>query len=566
VTGDHGRPPPVARPPILATKLRPTTGPRVEVSARLAGLLRPRIGCLTLVHACAGYGKTTVLAATHHPDWAWYNLDVADRDPATFAQRLSHALCLEPPANNAPGAGEALALELAQRLQGRPTVLTLDRYEQVRYAAELGRFLGELLLLAPALAVRAATRIRPSLPLERLRLADRLVEVGPGDLRLDRPEIADLLAAAWGRPPRTSELDFADTMLGGWPAALQLWAGGLDDDDGDLLAPLQPGQPLHEYLHEEIVETLPEDVFDQVRRDWRWLMSRGPFLKRASNASRRQVADRLVRDRVAVVPGRHGWYVHPLLVAWASMHTSRPNVTVPPPVPEPVTDRRPDEPAEEAGSPLTVRAFGSLAVLIDGEEVPGTVWPASARRLLELLLSLQGGRTTATDAAQTLWPQHTARAARNSFNVALHGLRRALEPQLTDGARSRYVVREGRQYRLCVERLTCDAEQFTQLVHEVPTTLDDAGGRLLQAAVDLYTEDFLASCDEPFAEVRRSRLRGLLLGGLEKLGQWYAATGRGDLAVPALRRLVALEPSRHMAWERLLELQADAPDQLASTG
>jgi DNA-binding SARP family transcriptional activator len=60
----------------------------------------------------------------------------------------------------------------------------------------------------------------------------------------------------------------------------------------------------------------------------------------------------------------------------------------------------------------------------------------------------------------------------------------------------------------------------------------------------------------------------VVLASLEDLGRWYASSGRRDLAVPAFKRLVALEPGRREAWERLLELH-EAPaaaSRLASTG
>jgi DNA-binding SARP family transcriptional activator len=575
VTDERIRPLRAARRGMLISKLRPTTVRRQEVPARLEEAVRPRFGCLTLVHAGAGYGKTTVLAAGHRPEWTWYNLDAADRDPAALAQRLGVALRVDLPATEPPVPGEVLALELAQRLQGRAITVTLDRCEQLGGGPETGRFLSELLLAAPALALRVATRTRPALPLERLRLEGRLVEVGPADLRLNRGEIADLLAGSWGRPAQPSELDFADTVLAGWPAALQLWQGAMSEQL-DLLGPLQPGQPLHEYLHEEVFGTLPEEVMDQVTRDWRWLLGRGPLVKRASNAGRRQVADRFVRDRVAVVPGRHGWRVHPLVAAFASMHTSRGGAAAVgragrEPEARPPAD---EEPPSDAGrrqrttSRLAIRTLGGLSVSADNVPVADGAWPAAARRLLELLLSVPGGRTTASEAAHMLWPGHPPRAARNSFNVALHGLRRALEPDLTDGARSRYVVREGRLYRLCLERLTCDAEDFARLARQGSGPLDESGVRRLAGAVDLHAGDFLAGSEEPFVEERRAQLRSVLLSALEELGRWYAGSGRRDLAVPALKRLVALEPGRREAWERLLELHETpgVASQLASAG
>jgi DNA-binding SARP family transcriptional activator len=578
VTDERHRPARAALRGLLISKLRPTTVRRQQVPARLEDVVRPRFGCLTLVHAGAGYGKTTALAAGSRAAWVWYNLDATDREPATFAQRLSLALHADPPAADLPATGEVLALEVAQRLQGRAVTLTLDRYEQLGDSVVAGRFLSELLLASPALALRVATRTRPALPLERLRLEGRLVEVGPEDLRLNRGEIADLLARCWGRQPQTVELDFADTVLDGWPAALQLWQSALGDDT-DLLGPLQPGQPLHEYLHEEVLGTLPAEVVDQVSADWRWLLGRGSLVKRASNAGRRQVADRLVRDRVAVLPGRRGWRLHPLVAAFASMHTARGTSavaaragrqvepTAQAPAPAQVARRPAGEPREPVASRLAIRTFGGLGVILDGIPVADAVWPAAARRLLELLLSVPGGCTSAPEAAQALWPSNPPRAARNSFNVALHGLRRALEPHLTDGSRSRYVVRDGRMYRLRLERLTCDVEDFTRLARQVGP-LDESGARRLAGAIDLQSGDFLAGCDEPFTEKRRAQLRSELLDILEDVARWYASSGRRDLAVPALKRLVALEPGRREAWEQLMELHEapDAAGQLASTG
>jgi DNA-binding SARP family transcriptional activator len=240
-------------------------------------------------------------------------------------------------------------------------------------------------------------------------------------------------------------------------------------------------------------------------------------------------------------------------------------------LPEAATgDEQPRARLVEGASRLTIQTFGGLRVVIDGVPLEDGAWPAASRRLLELLLSQPGGRTTAHEAAETLWPQHPARAARNSFNVALHGLRRVLEPELTEGSRSRYVVRDGTQYRLCLDRLSCDAEDFVRLVRHVAPSMDESAARGLQAAVDLQAGDFLASCEESFAEERRSLLRSLLVTGLERLGQWYADAGRREMAMSALERLVALEPERRDAWDRLLRLRqaggGPGASRLASAG
>jgi len=524
VTDDEARPPLRTGWPLPASKLRPVMPRPRCVPARLAEALRPQPGRLTLAHAGAGYGKTTALTATFDPSATWYNLDATDADPNVLARRLCVAMGLRPPPA-AVTTADAHVLEMARQLQGPPAGRTLDRWEQLGEDAPVARFLDGLMQLAPGLAVRLATRRRPSLPLERMRLEGRLVDVGPATLRLRQPEIAEVLAGAWQRPARPDELDFADTVLGGWPAAIQLWLIGLESPD--LLVPLLPGRALREYFDEQVLGTLAEEARDHVRREWRWLSGRGPLLERATNARRRHLAERLVRDRVAVVPGPDGWHAHPLLAAFGRMRAHRgpgPEAAAPS-----VSPARPKV-ADGASGWLAVGTFGGLTVLVQGVALSDTDWPASSRRLLELLLSLPGCRTTADEAARLLWPRHPARMAHNSFNVALHGLRRALEPGLVSGARSRCVVREGQTYRLCRELMTWDAEEFTRLTRSVGPPLDEAGARRLRAAVELYTGDFLATSCDDFTLERRAQLRALLMAGVETLGQWTSDASSADLA------------------------------------
>lgn len=547
-----------AAPAILPTKLRPALTKSRSVPARLTDVLAPRPGCLVLVHAAAGYGKTTALAMTQPEDGLWYNLDRSDHSPLALASRLCTALGLPPPPHDVAPLGESLALELADLLQGRSLTVTLDRFQHLGDAPEVGRLLSELLMLVPDLSIRLATRTRPTLPLERLRLEGRLVEVGPGELRLDRAEIEAVLTEALERKPRSSELDFADSMLAGWPAAIHLWVAGLDGGGSDLLAPLQPGKPLHDYLHEELLEgTLPPDSVLHLRSDGGWLAGVGPLRDRASTPDRRWAMDMLIRDRVGVIPGRGGWHVHPLVGAFMEMHVGQRTEAAPHMV---AIEPGETEPAATA-SRVTIRTMGGLTIAVDGVAVPDTVWPTAARRLLELLLCLPGYQATAQQAARLLWPRHLPRSALNSFNVALHGLRRVLEPELTAGADSRYVIRQGRVYRLRLEQITCDVEDFTKLVRHATRPLGEDAAQRLETASALYRGDFLASSAEEFTQEKRTRLRRVMLDTLERLGEWHAEADRGPQALRAFGRLLELAPHREDAWARVLELHLSAGDE-----
>jgi DNA-binding SARP family transcriptional activator len=541
---------------VLPTKLKPALTRSRAAPARLTELLAPRPGCLVLVHAAAGYGKTTALAMTQPSESLWYNLDRSDHQARVLASRLCAALGVAPLPADVPASGEALALEMADELQGRELTITFDRFQQLGDAPEVGRLLSELLLVVPGLSVRLATRTRPTLPLERLRLEGRLFEVGPAELRLDGDEIECLLAAALDRPPRPPEMEFADGMLGGWPAAVHLWVAGLDGSS-DPLAPLQPGKPLHDYLHEELLEgTLSEDNMVHLRADLAWLVGAGPLRDRATTPERRWAMDMLVRDRVGVLPGRGGWHLHPLVSAFLEMHVSAQPAAATNVLP---IDAEPESAA--AARRVAIGTLGGLSVSIGDLVVPEASWPAAARRLLELLLCLPGYQATAQQAARLLWPRHLPRSALNSFNVALHGLRRMLEPDLTAGADSRYVIRQGRVYRLHLEQMTCDVDEFTKLVRHAARPLGDEAAERLETAVALYRGDFLAASGEEFTQEKRTRLRRVMLDTLERLGEWHAEAGRAPQALRAYNRLLELAPHREDAWARVLELHVGAGDE-----
>lgn len=538
---------------MLRTKLCPPLARRYPVPGRLSGRLRPAPGELVLVHASAGYGKTTALAATQEPDWLWYNLDRSDSRPATLALRIAAALDLEAVEVAPCAPGEAVAAELAPRLAGTPLTITFDRWERLGEAREVGRFMSELLLLVPCFGLRLATRVRPDLPLERLALDGRLIDIGPSDLRYDRAQIAAVLGASWRRPTG-DELEFADSVLQGWPAALALSL--VDREYGEDLTTLtRPGTPVHNYLEGELLHrTLTAETIDLLWAEAVWLIGPGPLLERARTDGQRRLADVLVRHRVGVVRGSQGWELHPLVRRFLQGRRQGP-LPISPTTPVPAVGPSPTQPA------LRIRTFGGLAVTLDGTEVDQSTWPAGARRLLELLLCQPGHQASAPQAARQLWPRHLSGSAVNSFNVALHGLRRVLEPDLTVAARSRFVVHEGRSYRLRIDAVDCDVDEFERLVSQASDPLDDPGASHLAAATALYSDDFLPESSEPFVTERRARLGRLAVEALEQLADWRVEVGRPQDALAAYNQLLELAPAREDIWARLLELHLEAGDE-----
>ena len=171
------------RAKLIAPRPHRRTLARPGVVARLEEALEHR---LTVVHAGAGYGKTTALAAfcramaappagADGPGPArvfWYTLDESDRDPqqflsyliGAFRQGLPHldetpaALLAEPASGRWPLALDALVNALADQSIG-PALLVLDDYHFVGDAPEVRSLAERFITFLPSdLHVILATR------------------------------------------------------------------------------------------------------------------------------------------------------------------------------------------------------------------------------------------------------------------------------------------------------------------------------------------------------------------------------------------------------------------------
>ena len=224
---------------LVASKLRRPlvrrgTVPRSSLIERLArGDRRPIVS----VVAPPGYGKTTVLsqwAERNGQSFAWVSVDERDNDPKVLLTYVAEALnAVEPigervfdalasPGSSVPGS-VVPRLGSAFSSMTSPVALVLDdvhilRNRECQAALSV---LADHVPLGSQLAV--AGRIRPPLPVARLRAEGRIVEIGPGDLSLNRDEASMLLRYA---DITVGEDDVAELhrRTEGWPAGLYLAA------------------------------------------------------------------------------------------------------------------------------------------------------------------------------------------------------------------------------------------------------------------------------------------------------------------------------------------------------
>ena len=224
---------------LLASKLRrPEVRPgAVHRLALIERLRRSKPYPIVSVVAPPGYGKTTLLsqwAERNGQAFAWVSVDEGDNDPKVLLTYVAEALnAIEPidervfdalasPGSSVPGS-VVPRLGLAFSSMTAPVALVLDDVHAL-HNRECQAALSVLADHVPGgsqLAV--AGRSQPPLRVARLRAEGRILEIGAGDLSLDRDEASLLLR---GADVVVGEDDVAELQrrTEGWPAGLYLAA------------------------------------------------------------------------------------------------------------------------------------------------------------------------------------------------------------------------------------------------------------------------------------------------------------------------------------------------------
>ncbi len=272
--------------PIQPSKVqRPSLREDTLARSRLLDWLATKIhDRVVLVLADAGYGKTTLLADFSQRTrlrTIWYRLDEDDRDWIAFLNYLVAA-----GREHDPGFAPTTASMLQDMSVGGPTrdavidvflrelqsiaehgaVLVLDDFHLVDESPDVRLIARELVARGPErLTIVFASRRSPTIPLARLRASGEVAELGTDDLRFDLDETRQLFTETYGRALDPDVLADVAARTEGWAASLQLVQAALRDRSPGEIRRFVRGlsgadQELYDYLAEEVVGDLPEDL------------------------------------------------------------------------------------------------------------------------------------------------------------------------------------------------------------------------------------------------------------------------------------------------------------------
>lgn len=238
-------------------------------------------GVVVEVCAPAGYGKTTLLAGYAralrdggHPV-GWVTCDRHDADPVLLWNGILAALSAAAP-QAAPATDPFSALEPPRRMDpaflaefveavdtvGTPTTLVLDDVHELTDDRTLTSLADLLRNLPDQLRLVIGSRRDPGIPLHRLQLEDRLLQIRADELAFTRDETGAVLSAQ-GVGLDDDDLTLLWQRTEGWPAAVRLASLALaeESEPSQFVANFAgDDRAVAVYLVAEILDRQPEDV------------------------------------------------------------------------------------------------------------------------------------------------------------------------------------------------------------------------------------------------------------------------------------------------------------------
>lgn len=272
---------------LIRTKTAPPAwmGDQIRRDALLARLDEALHRRLTLIHAPAGYGKTSLLAQwqQRHRDsnlrTAWLTLEKDDADLKRLTQYIALAIdgagagtgdggarATPAPADLPPRAALSALINRLMR-EDRPVALLFDDFHRVDSPA-VAEFMQSLIRLAPPHChFIVASRDNPWLGQSALAAEEQLLEVAAEDLKFSASEAAALLGRNREIALDSEDMSRIFERTEGWPIALQLTALSLrrGADQKQIVERLGgTSSELARYLSEQVLMGLAPEVRDVV--------------------------------------------------------------------------------------------------------------------------------------------------------------------------------------------------------------------------------------------------------------------------------------------------------------
>lgn len=239
--------------------------PRERLTGRLGSVWEGRLAVVT---GPAGSGKTTLLAqfaASADGPSAWCHAEAADGDAVRLLAHLHHGLSRSAAhlaTHLDPWDSVDAAILALDRMAPVPVLLVIDEMQALEGTPSAVVIERLAWLAPPNLAILVASRRQPAFDLSRLRVADRLIEIGADDLRFRSWEVERLFHDVYREPLPPADLATLARRTQGWAAGLQLFhlasQGKPVSERRQMVRNLSSRSRLvREYLTHNVIDELP---------------------------------------------------------------------------------------------------------------------------------------------------------------------------------------------------------------------------------------------------------------------------------------------------------------------
>ncbi|MFQ5872195.1 MAG: tetratricopeptide repeat protein [Dehalococcoidia bacterium] len=234
---------------------------------------------MTVIHAPAGYGKSTLLAQfvdDLEMPVCWLALDESDKDPAQFLRDLADCVTqvfqdvlesLSLPSYGVPDHRESWQERLAYLLSHihrevpELFVLVLDDFHTVGENPEIVHLVDTLLTHLPDnIHLVLSSRTKPPLPsLPRLAVQRQVTKLTTSQLRFTVPEVKKFFETAYHKVISDEAATDVVEKMGGWIAGIVLMAES-ESFDGRVQGEGEASGDLFEYLLREVFGQQPQEL------------------------------------------------------------------------------------------------------------------------------------------------------------------------------------------------------------------------------------------------------------------------------------------------------------------
>ncbi len=313
----------------------PSSSHRLLSRARLLTLLqRGLLYPLLLVSAPAGFGKTSLLSQWIHSlagedvSAIWVSLDTSDNEPlhfwnmllAALAQKLPDALRSDRIETKDVGTLLTLLINTCVMHQ-EPIVFVLDDYHTITDSSIQEQITYLIEHLPPHVHVVLSTRTDPAIPLARLRVRQRIMEIRTNALRFTDEEAALFFAEVMHLTLTTTEIMYFVHHVEGWIAGLRLAGYAMREAyTAEKVSVAVHGSQRYilDYVLEEILSSQEEHIQTFLLRTTILSRFSAPLCDALlGQQGSWQILWQLERANLVVEDDQQGWYRYPIVLAEA---------------------------------------------------------------------------------------------------------------------------------------------------------------------------------------------------------------------------------------------------------